>query len=374
VPRAHLLIESPVEVSFRVEQIRGMFDVPRQEAVRHQWDVDIPIEDTDWQIGLIVGPSGSGKTTIARQLFPDAFFHAGYEWPETAAVVDGFPAGLDGREITQALSSVGFSSPPHWLKRYAHLSNGQKFRCELARLMLEEAEVVIFDEFTSVVDRDAAKVSSAAVAKALRRRGKPRLIALSCHYDVVDWLDPDWTYNTADGSFARRSLRRRPAVELRVHEATPEAWPLFRGHHYLSASLHRAARCWVALWGGVPVAFTSCLPLVGWSGVRREHRTVVLPDFQGVGIGNALSEWLGAHLKGEGLRFTSVSSHPAMIRHRAKSPNWRMKRFGHLKAHDRKAHRSVGKLAETSSATRLTASFEYVGPAQAPALRGESLC
>jgi ABC-type ATPase involved in cell division/GNAT superfamily N-acetyltransferase len=363
MPSAHVLIESPVEPSFRVEQVRGMFDVPEQASVRHEWEVNIPIEDFAWQIGLVVGPSGSGKTTIGRRLFPDALFHAGYAWPETGAVVDGFPAHLDGREITAALSSVGFSSPPHWLKRYAHLSNGQKFRCELARLMLEDAGLVIFDEFTSVVDRDAARVSSAAVAKALRRRGRPRLIALSCHFDIIDWLDPDWVYNTADGSFARRSLRGRPPVELRVCKATPAAWPLFRNHHYLTGRLHRAARCWVATWNGIPVAFTSCMPLVGHAGVWREHRTVVLPDFQGVGIGNALSEWLGAYLRSWGIRFTSVTSHPAMIRHRSRSPNWRLKRFGHVKAHGRKVLRSIGRLADTSSTSRLTASFEYAGPA-----------
>jgi GNAT superfamily N-acetyltransferase len=226
--------------------------------------------------------------------------------------------------------------------------------------MLEEAEAVIFDEFTSVVDRDAAKISSAAVAKALRRRGKPRLIALSCHYDIVDWLDPDWIYNTTDGKFARRSLRQRPAIELRIHQATPAAWACFRGHHYLTASLHCSARCFVATWNGVPVAFTSHLPLAGFRGVRREHRTVVLPDYQGVGIGNTLSEWLGAYLKAKGLRFRSVSSHPAMIRHRDRSPKWRMVRFGHEQAH-RSADPRVSRLAKTGSAGRLTASFEYVG-------------
>src|SRR6516165_7151148 len=97
MPRAHFLIESPIEPSFRVEQVRGMFDVPEQATIRHEWDVDIPVEGTAWQIGLIVGPSGSGKTTIGRRLFPDALFHTGYQWPETAAVVDGFPARLEGR-------------------------------------------------------------------------------------------------------------------------------------------------------------------------------------------------------------------------------------------------------------------------------------
>lgn len=361
MPNTHIVLESPVVSSFRVEQVRGMFDVPEQEFIRHEWDVNLPIEDLAWQIGLIVGPSGSGKSTIGRRLFPDAYFHEGYDWPETKAVVDGFPEHIDGRDITQALSSVGFSSPPHWLKRHAHLSNGQKFRCELARLMLEDASTVIFDEFTSVVDRDAARISSTAVAKALRRRGRPQLIALSCHYDIIDWLDPDWVYNIADGSFARRLLRRRPPIELRIHQATSAAWNLFRGHHYLSASLHKSARCFVALWNETPVAFTSCLPLAGFKGVRREHRTVVLPDYQGVGIGNALSEWLGAYLRRQGLRFRSVSSHPAMIRHRSHSPKWRLAHFGH-QSPSRRERSKTPALARTASSGRLTASFEYVGP------------
>ncbi len=124
MPRANILIQSPIRPSFRVEQVRGMFDVPAAATVDHRMHVDLPIEDFDWQIGLIVGPSGSGKTTIGERLFPDAYFHRGYQWPDEAAVVDGFPARLDGRAITAALSSVGFSSPPHWLKRYSHLSNG----------------------------------------------------------------------------------------------------------------------------------------------------------------------------------------------------------------------------------------------------------
>src|SRR6516165_10445734 len=109
--------------------------------------------------------------------------------------------------------------------------------------MLEDAKVVIFDEFTSVVDRDAAKLSSGAVANALRERRRPQLIAFSCHYDTIDWLEPDWVYNAADGSFGRALLWRRPPIELQIHKATPGAWPLFRGHHYLTGRLHRPARC-----------------------------------------------------------------------------------------------------------------------------------
>lgn len=360
MPSLKITLESPIQRSFRTAQVAGMFDIPPAASVSHEWDVSLPTEEKPWQIGLIVGPSGSGKSVIGSRIFPDALFHTGYSWPEESALVDAFPAHLDGQSITGALSSVGFSSPPHWLKRYAHLSNGQRFRCELARVLLEEVPCVVFDEFTSVVDRDAARVSCAAVSKALRARGKPQLVALSCHYDIVDWLQPDWVFDTANNTFAWRLLQRRPAVTLEVHQASARAWPLFSGHHYLSRTLHRAAKCFVALWNGNPVAFASCLPAMGYKGMRREHRTVVLPDFQGVGIGNALSAWLGGFLKGQGLRFTSVTSHPAMVRHRVKSPLWRCLTKGHQQRQSRKDR------ASSQSRGRLTARFEYIGPAWLP--------
>lgn len=357
MPSADILIESKIEKTFRVEQVCGMFDVPKTDSVSHHWSVNIPIEDKNWQIGLIVGPSGSGKTTIGKRLFPDAYFHEGYEWPKTASILDGFSESCKGLEITSALSSVGFSSPPHWLKRYSHLSNGQKFRCELARLLLENADTVVFDEFTSVVDRDAAKISSLAVAKALRKRKTPKLIALSCHYDIIDWLDPDWVYNVSTGDFSWRLLRQRPTIELQIYKTNWRAWKLFAGHHYLASNISKAASCFVATWNDVPVAFTSYLTLVhrAYQNCKREHRTVVLPDYQGAGIGNKISEWVGDYLKSKGLRFRSTTSHPSMIHYRSRSSRWKMVRCGHVAIPKTEAFK------KKVSAGRHTASFEYVG-------------
>src|SRR5437763_5212906 len=106
MPQGHIVLESPIEPSFRVQQVAGLFDVQELARVRHEWDVSIPIEAIDWQIGLIVGPSGSGKSTIARALFPEGYYHERYTWPATASLLDGFPKKLTGREITHALSSV----------------------------------------------------------------------------------------------------------------------------------------------------------------------------------------------------------------------------------------------------------------------------
>lgn len=360
MPRADIVIESPVTQSFRVANICGMFDVPHQETVRHEWQVDIPCEERDWQIGLITGPSGSGKTTIGKRLFADAYFHEGYDWPIEQAIVDGFPANLETRDVVRALSSVGFSSPMHWIKRYNHLSNGQKFRAELARLMLEDKDTVIMDEFTSVVDRQVAQVGSAAISKAIRNRKRPRLIALSCHYDIIEWLNPDWTYDLLTGQFQWRLLRRHPDIELEIHKADKRAWEMFRGHHYLSSGISSVAEMFVATHNGNPVAFASYIHFVHpkVKGMKRAHRTVVLPDYQGVGIGNTLSEWMGDYVRSQGFRFRSTTSHPSMISHRISSTKWRVVRMGHLVGGSKQSTKD-----RNTSGNRLTASFEYVGSA-----------
>lgn len=344
---------SRIVESFRVAQVRGMFDLPRQAEHVEVIAADLPLEGLDWQIGAIIGPSGSGKTTLGRSLFGQEAYVLGYTWPGDAAIVDAFPPSCTTREIVQALSAVGFSSPPHWLKRYSELSAGQQFRCDLARALLDERTVVVLDEFSSLVDRRAARVCCASIARALRKRGRPKLVALSCHRDILQWLCPDWVYDTGQRQFFRPKRRYRPAVTLEIYPAPREVWELFSPHHYLSTHLHRAAQCFVACWEGEMVAFTSYLPLYGRKQARREHRTVVLPDYQGLGIGNALSDWLGSWLKAQGLRFYSITSHPAMIRHRVRSGHWKLLRFGHASP-ARWLSRSTG---------RLTATFLYIGPA-----------
>lgn len=361
MPRAHIVRRAPINDSFRVQQVRGMFDVPPSKDVVVEWDVNLPIEGKQWQIGVIVGPSGSGKTTIAGELFKDAYIHEGFDWPKDKSVLDGFPESVEGKSVTEALSSVGFSSPPHWLKSWHVLSNGQKFRAELARVLSHDAETVVFDEFTSVIDRDVAKVCCAAVSKVLRRRQRPRLVALSCHYDILDWLQPDWVYDVGTGRFESRSLQRRPAINLEIHKADPSAWSLFRGHHYLTADINKACRCFVATWDGRPVAFTAYLhfPHPKSRNLKRIHRTVVLPDFQGVGIGNALTEWLGTYLRGRGYRVTSVTSHPAMIAHRHRSRKWKVLREVSRVSRSRGPNTIFG--SYRGSSNRLTATFEFVG-------------
>lgn len=167
----------------------------------------LPLEDFNWQIGVIVGRSGSGKTSIAKQLFSEAYIRE-FEY-KSKCVLDDFPEELETSEITRMLCSVGFASPPDWLKNYDCLSQGEKMRVDIARALCLDKPLIVFDEFTSVVDREIAKVSAYAISKAVRRSCK-KFIAVTCHYDVVDWLEPDWVFCTDTMELSRKKDSSRP--------------------------------------------------------------------------------------------------------------------------------------------------------------------
>jgi GNAT superfamily N-acetyltransferase len=240
---------------------------------------------------------------------------------------------------------------------------GQQFRVTLARwiaqaLAGETPQPIVLDEYSSVVDRTVAQIGSAALAKTIRRQ-KLQFVAVTCHDDVEDWLQPDWVYHPAENQFSWRLLQRRPPIALEIQRTRASHWSLFAPHHYLSERLAPSATCFLATWKDRPVAFSAWLPFVGRGpSARREHRTVVLPDFQGVGIGNALSDLIASLWRGLGYRALSTTTHPAMIRSRLRSQTWRLRRAPSLASGRERRFRRLN-----HATTRLTAGFEYVGPA-----------
>lgn len=94
---------------------------------------------------------------------------------------------------------------PAWLRPYHVLSNGEKFRAGLARIICEKPQRVVIDEFTSVIDRQIAKIGAQAFAKSWRRNNSGQVVLLSCHYDIIEWLQPDWVYDTRTGKVKKKS-------------------------------------------------------------------------------------------------------------------------------------------------------------------------
>lgn len=402
MPKVECQLESTIARTFRVEQVAGLFDVDVGEKSTLHVQAHLPgpcpglgeADENDgfrgWQIGAIVGPSGSGKSQLARQAYGQHLVER-FDWPTDKAVVDGFDQALGMDQITSTLTAVGFSEPPSWVLPYQALSTGQRMRCDLARALLDGGgipergnsghSVVAFDEFTSVVDRQVGRFASAAVAKAIRKRRVPveRFVAVTCHHDVLDWLAPDWVLDMSDrrltispdaridnaalarlprGWVCRRETPwQRPTIQLKVRRVDAKAyWPLFKRHHYLDAKLHPAARCYVAFAEGAPVALCATLSNAGHKGKRRISRLVVLPDYQGLGIGLRLLERIASLEASAGWDMSIRTSHPALIaalRTGGPSGRWR-----------------VGDVARSGSGGRTVASFRYQPPGAGDASGG----
>ena len=301
--------------------MKSLFNVDDQ-GTRFDIEADLPGADEDWQIGVIVGPSGSGKTSLGRAIggiyAPD--------WPEGEPIIEVIGPGLPFDQVTGALSAVGLGSVPTWLRPFRVLSNGEQFRAMLARLVCEAPALAIVDEFSSVVDRQIACVGAAAFAKAWRRGGG-KTVLLPCHYDVLDWLQPDWVYDTATGSLERGRLRRRPPFDLEIRESDWRHWSAFEPHHYLKLPHMIAARCYVGFVEGQPVAHVAVSTRPGLVEARA-CRLVIMPEWQGIGVGlrflNQVCEAWADGRNRYGLRLPTLfhTSHPGLAAALRRAAGW----------------------------------------------------
>lgn len=348
MPNFNIIKEVKPKKSFRVSSIIGKFDL-QTEHIKEQFEGEIDL-DNNWQIGIIVGSSGSGKTTIAKELFPDSYITDFKYNAET--ILDDMPENKSVDEITKMFNSVGFSSPPSWLKPYSVLSNGQKMRVDLANGLLQDKDLMVFDEFTSVVDRNVAQIGSYAVQKAIRKTNR-KFIAVSCHNDIIDWLLPDWIFNTDSMTFQNLEgqKKNRPEIKFEIYNTRDKTiWKMFAKHHYLSHIHNNAATVWVAFINEQLAGFISILhqPHPIAKNIRRVHRLVVMPDFQGVGVGLRLLEFIGKKHINNKYRYTITTSAPSLINYFKKSKNWICRHFG------RKLKHNMG-----NSQTRITTSWEH---------------
>jgi len=354
MPSFDIIKTASPKKTFRVANVMGKFDLQsNQIQERFTGMIEPP---ADWQIGLIVGKSGTGKTTIAKQIFPDAYITTFDYKAET--ILDDMPEGKSVDEITKTFNAVGFSSPPSWLKPYEVLSNGEKMRVDLARAILSESDLFVFDEFTSVVDRQVAQVGSFAMQKAIRRT-KKKFIAVTCHFDVEDWLLPDWVFETDTMAFrnCEGQKKNRPELRFAIYETTEKNyyWKMFAKHHYLNHSHNNAARVFIATVNDEVCGFCSVLhfPHATAKNIKKVHRLVMLPDYQGLSVGIMLLNEVGKFYQKEGFRFTITTSSPSLILGLKKGKEWRCSSLGRNKAHNGLA---------IDSSSRFTTSWELIPP------------
>ena len=310
--------------SYRAARVKSLFNA--DSGANFNLTADLPIDDPDWRLGLIVGPSGSGKTSMGRKVFgPEAFYEPN-GWPSDKPIIDAIAPKGDFNAVTAALAAVGLGSVPSWLRPYPVLSNGEKFRADLARIVCEAPARVVVDEFTSVVDRQIAKFGALAFQKSWKRTSG-QCILLSCHYDIVEWLEPDWVFDTSTGTYSGRGLWRRPRFDVKIWETNWRYWHLFEPHYYLKLNKMIAAQNYVGVVEGELVAHLAVGPRPGLKQCRGS-RMVVMPEWQGAGIGmrflNTIAQaWLeGNNRYKKSMPLVFHTSHPGLCEGLRRDKKW----------------------------------------------------
>lgn len=136
---------------------------------------------------------------------------------------------------------------------------------------------------------------------------------------------------------------------------------MFKDHHYLTDKISKASRCWIGMWNGEVVCFGSSMTMPSGTlkNAWRGHRTVVLPDYQGMGIGVRFSDAIAQLHLDDGKRYYSRTAHPRMIWYREHSPLWKPT-SKHKKLRTDITHNNIFN-NHYGDNKRVCGSFEYIG-------------
>jgi ABC-type lipoprotein export system ATPase subunit len=360
-----LTIASPVSTSFRCQRAADSLDIDSTKKSIHHFKVVADLSN-DYQVGLIYGASGSGKTTLAKSIYGEDCFKVSVR-PEVP-IIDQLPKELSYDDCASLLAGIGLTSVPCWIRPVNTLSNGQRARAEAALAMSHTDSVILIDEWTSVVDRTVAKVMSHCIQK-FARKFKKKVILLSCHNDVIEWLNPDWvidcnTQQYTDRRLLRQTFTRTDHLSFDIKECPKQSWKYFSKYHYLSDRLPVGKIYTLGLYSGQNQIGFQCFtnyvpPVKGKPTIFHSNRTVIHPDYAGLGLGiiliNKTSQYM---VEKYGYRVMAKFSSTPIYRSMVKQKEWRLRDITRaLKKHKQDDVNVAG-----HQRTKVkTYSFEYIG-------------
>ena len=352
--------------------IYDSFDIQNKKESNVTINANLELLPSEWNIGVVYGGSGTGKTTILKKYFNKEINTSSFDYNKS--LISNFD-WLEPQDATFLLSAMGLSSVPTWLRPYHTLSNGEQYRANLAYVVGKASnnEIILIDEYTSVVDRDVAKAMSNALQKYIRKTNK-KIVLASCHFDIMDWLQPNWIYSPLKGrlEIAPRH-RQRPEIELQIFRCRYETWKIFKNHHYLSEELNKSAKCFLILFNDKPICFMAILPMPSGTiqNAYRVSRLVVLPDFQGLGIGMKILNIFGSMYLADNKSLYIKTSNPSLFKGmKRNTTNWKLinesndvekikktnEHYKQLKEQGKAFHTGIKYFKES-----ITKSYKYIG-------------
>jgi ABC-type Mn2+/Zn2+ transport system ATPase subunit len=328
-------LQSPISNSYRCRRAADSLDIDTQKKSTHQLSVNADLQ-TPYNIGLILGASGSGKTTLAQKIFGENCFQIFID--ETKPIIEQFPKEYDYETCAKILCGIGLTQVPCWIRPVNTLSNGQKARAEAA-LSMCKSDLTILDEWTSVVDRNVGKIMSYSIQKHARRE-KKRIVLLSCHYDVVEWLNADWIIDCNKQEYQnRRSLwqnyQRKEKIRFDIKEVGRETWKYFSKYHYLSENIpggliklfglfHDKNQIGFICYANY-IPYRNIMKIKGIKMIMHANRIVIHPDYAGIGLGILLTNETAKIIKSQNYKVMCKFSSTPIFYAMSKSNLWKLK-------------------------------------------------
>ena len=300
----------PTERVVSVAEAFGLGINEQKEFVIYD-NVELKIGPQD--IVLITGDSGSGKSVLLKEIKKDlgeeAIDMADIQVQSDKPLIE--TVGETVNEGLELLSRVGLNDAFLFLRKYSQLSDGQKYRYRLAKLVESEKQWWIMDEFVATLDRDTAKIVAFNVQKLARATGKA-VIAATTHTDLLEDLAPNVHIHKRFGKEITVKYYTNEYTpqctltkEMRIERGVLDDWHRLAGFHYRS---HRVAAtreifclrrghelCGVIVYSYPPIACFGRRQVLSKMTVRELNkqvsmisRVVVHPKYRSIGLGAKL--------------------------------------------------------------------------------------
>ena len=243
----NIAYETKTDITDRTVKVAEAFGLGIDDFQKHVLYDDVELKIGPRDIVYLTGDSGSGKSVLLKAVCGDlnpveaarmSDVEVDPEKPLIDTVGDSVEEGLE------LLSKVGLNDAFLFVRRYSQLSDGQRYRYRLAKLIESGAQWWIMDEFCATLDRETAKIVAFNVQKLARKLGKA-VVAATTHTDLFEDLAPSVHIHKRFGreidvKYYPNRLREQCSLldEMTVEEGSYEDWKGVAGFHYRS---HRVA-------------------------------------------------------------------------------------------------------------------------------------
>ena len=239
--------ETKTDITDRTVEVAEAFGMGISDYQQHVLydNVELKIGPTD--IVYLTGDSGSGKSVLLKAVVGDlkpqeAVRMSDVEVDPDKPLIE--TVGKTTEEGLRLLSKVGLNDAFLFVRRYSQLSDGQRYRYRLAKLIESGAQWWIMDAFCATLDRETAKIVAYNVQKLARKLGKA-VIAATTHTDLFEDLAPSVHIHKRFGreidvKYYPNRLRNQCSLldEMTVEEGSYTDWKEIAPFHYRS---HRVA-------------------------------------------------------------------------------------------------------------------------------------